>query len=91
MRGKVDELVGLKENVIIGWLIPAGTGFVKPEFVPRFEHATATAAVKPVESESTLGTLFKEEMEQGSGAPSDEASGGDSSGKPKKNRKKTEK
>jgi len=91
VRGKVDELVGLKENVIIGWLIPAGTGFVKPEFVPRFEHATATAAVKPVESESTLGTLFKEEMEQGSGAPSDEASGGDSSGKPKKNRKKTEK
>ena len=26
MRGKVDELVGLKENVIIGKLIPAGTG-----------------------------------------------------------------
>ena len=26
MRGKVDNLVGLKENVIIGKLIPAGTG-----------------------------------------------------------------
>ena len=26
MRGKVDRLVGLKENVIIGKLIPAGTG-----------------------------------------------------------------
>jgi DNA-directed RNA polymerase subunit beta' len=26
VRGKVDELVGLKENVIIGRLIPAGTG-----------------------------------------------------------------
>jgi len=27
IRGKVDELRGLKENVIIGHLIPAGTGF----------------------------------------------------------------
>ena len=27
MAGKVDYLVGLKENVILGHLIPAGTGF----------------------------------------------------------------
>ncbi len=27
MRGKVDKLHGLKENVIIGRLIPVGTGF----------------------------------------------------------------
>ena len=27
LRGKVDELLGLKENVILGNLIPAGTGF----------------------------------------------------------------
>jgi DNA-directed RNA polymerase subunit beta' len=27
MAGKVDNLVGLKENVILGHLIPAGTGF----------------------------------------------------------------
>ena len=26
IRGKVDKLLGLKENVIIGKLIPAGTG-----------------------------------------------------------------
>ena len=26
IRGKVDELLGLKENVIVGHLIPAGTG-----------------------------------------------------------------
>ena len=26
IRGKVDPLLGLKENVIIGKLIPAGTG-----------------------------------------------------------------
>jgi len=27
VRGSIDTLVGLKENVIIGRLIPAGTGF----------------------------------------------------------------
>jgi DNA-directed RNA polymerase subunit beta' len=27
VSGKVDELKGLKENVIVGRLIPAGTGF----------------------------------------------------------------
>ena len=27
MAGKVDYLVGLKENVILGHLVPAGTGF----------------------------------------------------------------
>jgi len=27
LAGKVDKLVGLKENVILGHLIPAGTGF----------------------------------------------------------------
>jgi DNA-directed RNA polymerase subunit beta' len=29
IRAKVDDLVGLKENVIIGGLIPAGTGILK--------------------------------------------------------------
>jgi len=29
LSGKVDRLVGLKENVILGHLIPAGTGFRK--------------------------------------------------------------
>ena len=29
IKGKIDPLVGLKENVIIGKLIPAGTGMVK--------------------------------------------------------------
>ena len=28
IRGKIDDLVGLKENVIIGGLIPAGTGIL---------------------------------------------------------------
>jgi DNA-directed RNA polymerase subunit beta' len=31
VTGKIDRLEGLKENVIIGRLIPAGTGFRKPK------------------------------------------------------------
>lgn len=64
VRGKVDELVGLKENVIIGRLIPAGTGYVKPRFEPKFEWgARADEATAVVETrEPTLETLFKEEL-----------------------------
>jgi len=60
----VDELVGLKENVIIGRLIPAGTGYVKPRFEPKFEWgARADEAAAVVETrEPTLGTLFEEEL-----------------------------
>jgi DNA-directed RNA polymerase subunit beta' len=36
IKGGVDNLRGLKENVIIGRLIPAGTGF-KNKFVPEIE------------------------------------------------------
>jgi len=32
IRAKVDDLVGLKENVIIGGLIPAGTGILKDTY-----------------------------------------------------------
>ena len=35
IRGKVDKLHGLKENVIIGGLIPAGTGILKES---RFDY-----------------------------------------------------
>lgn len=33
VRGKVDEMYGLKENVIIGRLIPSGTGFAGYRYV----------------------------------------------------------
>ena len=29
IRGKIDTLTGLKENVIVGRLVPAGTGSIK--------------------------------------------------------------
>lgn len=35
IKGKVDPLFGLKENVIIGQLIPAGTGMRCPEINPE--------------------------------------------------------
>jgi DNA-directed RNA polymerase subunit beta' len=38
IKGKIDELHGLKENVIIGGLIPAGTGILEEESF-ECEHA----------------------------------------------------
>jgi DNA-directed RNA polymerase subunit beta' len=37
LRGATDELIGLKENVLLGHLIPAGTGF-RPYQNIRVEH-----------------------------------------------------
>ncbi len=48
LAGKVDYLVGLKENVILGHLVPAGTGFkthqeaevrIRPEALAEIGHA----------------------------------------------------
>ena len=59
IKGKVDHLVGLKENVIIGKLIPAGTGLKRyrdiqldtgmPEEVPAMEE---TAEELPEDEET---------------------------------------
>ena len=32
IKGKIDKLEGLKENVIVGRLVPAGTGLTKIEW-----------------------------------------------------------
>ena len=40
-KGRVDPLFGLKENVIIGKLIPAGTGMKSDEINPVFEEIEA--------------------------------------------------
>jgi len=61
LAGKVDYLVGLKENVILGHLIPAGTGFymhqeaevrISPQAleamgIPQHRPAAAPAAAAP--------------------------------------------
>jgi DNA-directed RNA polymerase subunit beta' len=49
INGKVDHLVGLKENVIMGRLIPAGTGVTKyGEMELQVEGAEAEDAQEPV-------------------------------------------
>ena len=45
IKGKVDPLFGLKENVIIGQLIPAGTGMKSAEINPVREVEVAEEAV----------------------------------------------
>ena len=45
IKGKIDPLVGLKENVIIGKLIPAGIGLRRYRNVEVTETAAAPASV----------------------------------------------
>lgn len=42
LKGKVDHLLGLKENVILGKLIPAGTGFKTLKNAAYVEEGTVT-------------------------------------------------
>ena len=56
IKGKVDEMYGLKENVIIGKLISAGTGMPKYNQV-KLKSLTGEKLERDVEEE-----LFEEEM-----------------------------
>jgi DNA-directed RNA polymerase subunit beta' len=49
IAGKTDHLLGLKENVIIGRLIPAGTGLERYRAIKVSGEEEATPAVPPVE------------------------------------------
>ncbi|HEY6563710.1 MAG TPA: DNA-directed RNA polymerase subunit beta', partial [Pirellulaceae bacterium] len=60
LAGKVDRLVGLKENVILGHLIPAGTGFRKfqeSDVKVRPEALEALAARKDEKFMSSFALL----------------------------------
>ncbi|MCR9077026.1 MAG: hypothetical protein NXI07_13385, partial [bacterium] len=48
LRGAEDELVGLKENVLLGHLIPAGTGF------RRYQDIRVKTLVSPEELEEAM-------------------------------------
>ncbi|MGM7724576.1 DNA-directed RNA polymerase subunit beta' [Metabacillus sp. Hm71] len=48
IKGKRDELLGLKENVIIGKLVPAGTG------MPRYRQAEPISKVNQTEEVVTI-------------------------------------
>ena len=61
IKGKVDHLIGLKENVIIGKLIPAGSGLsmyrqVNPreEEAPRTGYAAVAAAVQETQEDGAV-------------------------------------
>jgi len=86
VRGKKDELVGLKENVIIGRLIPAGTGLARYRML---EPATPAGEVIVVETETpkvilplsvedrlpALGTAYAEEVDEESERSGNEVAG----------------
>ncbi len=59
IAGEEDPLYGLKENVIIGKLIPAGTGFA----AARFEEKEAEPEGEEVEAEAEIEPLSEEPLE----------------------------
>jgi len=72
LAGRRDELVGLKENVLLGHLIPAGTGFRPHVQLATEKLAEPVAAPKPSEEEvlaeaaqaaEALGAELPEEAE----------------------------
>jgi DNA-directed RNA polymerase subunit beta' len=83
ISGKSDPLLGLKENVIIGKLIPAGTGMgryrniavrIKPEAIPEYwlaRQRELQEAREAGEEErlSGIGPMTREEAEQALGGP----------------------
>ncbi|HSG18020.1 MAG TPA: DNA-directed RNA polymerase subunit beta', partial [Anaerolineae bacterium] len=64
IAGKEDDLLGLKENVIIGKLIPAGTGYkVRQERQAEKEAAEAMAAAE-VEEVDLSGLLIDDNTDE---------------------------
>ena len=59
IRGKSDPLIGLKENVIIGKLVPAGTGmevFRDVDIVPSYFSAEGAEEIMNLEQLQKLLT-----------------------------------
>ena len=88
LAGKVDNLVGLKENVILGHLIPAGTGFntfqssevrVRPEALEslRLDRETVLTRQFPLLEAQQPGETLGLASEAADVATLDEASGPD--------------
>jgi DNA-directed RNA polymerase subunit beta' len=59
IKGKVDALEGLKENVIVGRLVPAGTGLTKIEWDKQARE----------QDKARLEELKKQELETATVAP----------------------
>jgi DNA-directed RNA polymerase subunit beta' len=74
INGAKDHLIGLKENVIIGKLIPAGTG--APANVAARKERDRRAALEALAGEAIddTGSEYNPFLEEGS-RPADEAAG----------------
>ena len=59
IKGKTDTLEGLKENVIVGRLVPAGTGLTKIDWDKQAKNL----------DKARLEELKKQELESASTAP----------------------
>lgn len=69
VSGRVDRLLGLKENVMVGRLIPAGTGFAYHEQKrkDRVEGSRDSFEVSAAEIEQALGAALNESADQSEG------------------------
>ncbi len=67
VTGKMDRLEGLKENVIIGRLIPAGTGFegMQEELIGKVGEDAGPAEVGQDELSDEVEEAFSENKEVG--------------------------
>ncbi|TVQ33262.1 MAG: DNA-directed RNA polymerase subunit beta' [Phycisphaeraceae bacterium] len=72
LKGAVDDLVGLKENVLLGHLIPAGTGFKVHQSV-RVQRLAEPPITEEQDEEAMLAEAA--EAAEALGASSDEPTG----------------
>ncbi len=54
VAGKTDKLIGLKENVIVGRLIPAGTGRLLRDIRKELESEVAASTAQVAEAAPAL-------------------------------------
>ena len=64
ISGKTDHLIGLKENVIIGKLIPAGTGMRRYRNVKLDTDVPASEAVEEISDEDPAVLDIRDEIDE---------------------------
>jgi DNA-directed RNA polymerase subunit beta' len=72
VRGLQDDLRGLKENVIVGRLIPAGTGYAYHEERRRTQEDILSAELKELEASQARRASFGDASVADSAAAADE-------------------
>jgi len=63
LRGSIDTLRGLKENVILGRLIPAGTGFAASSKHGEIDKLQATRRVREAERAAAAAELAEQQVQ----------------------------